>query len=183
MRVFTLDVELFLPRPINEVFPFFADAGNLEAITPPFLHFQITTPQPITMARGALIDYRLRLHGIPINWRTRITEWEPPHKFVDMQLKGPYRLWHHTHTFESTPAGTLVRDRVRYGVLLGGIPRALFVKPQIDTIFRYRQTAISKLILGEAAAAKLPPPTPPTHGEEGVTSPSLPLPSREPLAS
>ena len=96
----TLDTELFLPRPREEVFPFFADAFNLEAITPPFLRFKVTTEAPIEMQVGALIDYKLRLHGIPITWRTRIAAWEPPYRFVDEQLKGPYSLWRHEHTFE-----------------------------------------------------------------------------------
>ena len=179
MRVFTLEVQLTLPRPIDEVFSFFADAGNLEAITPPWLKFAITTPRPIAMQRGALIDYRLRLRGVPINWRTRITEWSPPNKFVDMQLRGPYSLWHHTHTFEPARTvngreGTLVLDKVRYAVPFGGLARTLFVRPQIDAIFRYRQHAMMRLILGEAEAQTLPPPPPPSPGaEESMTRESV----------
>lgn len=166
MRIFTLEVELELPLPREGVFPFFADAGNLEAITPPWLHFHILTPRPIPMHEGALIDYRLRLHGVPIRWRTRIDAWEPPARFVDRQLRGPYRLWHHTHTFEerSTPAGvsTLVRDRVRYAVPGGRVVQRLFVGPQVDAIFRFRQRAISRMLLGR----DLPAYPEPVHGEE-----------------
>lgn len=162
MRIFTLDVELFLPLPIETVFPFFSDAGNLEAITPPWLHFHIITPRPIPMHPGALIDYKLRLHGLPIRWRTEIERWEPPLLFVDRQLRGPYRLWHHTHTFEAREGGTLVRDRVRYAVHFGRVVRTLFVKGQVDQIFRYRQRAIARLLLG----SELPSYPGPVHAEE-----------------
>ncbi len=162
MPIFTLDVELLLPLPVDTVFPFFADAGNLEAITPPWLHFHIMTPRPIPMHPGALIDYKLRLHGFPIRWRTEIQRWEPPHLFVDQQLRGPYTLWHHTHTFEERDGGTLVKDRVRYGVPLGVITQKLFVKAQVDQIFRFRQRAISRMMLGRELASYPEP----VHGRE-----------------
>src|SRR5206468_10490968 len=105
-----------LPRPPEIVFPFFADAGNLEAITPAFLEFEIVTPRPVAMRVGALIEYRLRLHGLPVSWLTRLEEWDaeaPQPRFVDMQLTGPYRLWHHTHEFAGDGAGgTVMRDTV-----------------------------------------------------------------------
>ncbi len=150
MRVFTLDVEMTLPLPREAVFAFFADAGNLEAITPPWLHFHVLTPRPIPMHTGALIDYRLRLHGLPIHWRSSIDEWSPPARFVDRQLKGPYRLWHHTHDFADglIPGTTLVRDRVRYSVPGGTIIQHLFVKSRVDAIFRFRQRAIAQALLG-----------------------------------
>src|SRR5579871_5848818 len=97
MRIHEFHGEQFLPRPLEEVFPFFADAGNLPILTPPWLHFHILTTRPIEMRRGALIDYRLRIHGLPIRWQSEIVEWDPPHRFVDEQRRGPYRLWHHEH--------------------------------------------------------------------------------------
>ena len=100
MTVHTYQAELWLPRPRPEVFAFFAEARNLEAITPPWLKFEVLTPAPIAMRAGTLIDYRLRLHGFPIRWRTEITLWEPPVRFADTQLRGPYRLWEHTHRSE-----------------------------------------------------------------------------------
>ena len=114
MHEFTFQTELWLPRPRTEVFHFFAEARNLENITPPWLKFEVLTPAPIEMRPGTLIDYRIRVHGLPISWRTEITEWQPPHHFVDVQLRGPYTLWHHTHTFEERDGGTLCLDHVRY---------------------------------------------------------------------
>src|SRR5690348_414160 len=121
MNHFVFESELWLPRPRDAVFAFFADADNLETITPPWLRFEILTSKPITMRPGALIDYRLRIHGIPIRWQTEIAEWSPPHRFVDIQLRGPYTLWHHTHTFEEQDGGTLCRDLVRYRPLGGAL--------------------------------------------------------------
>ncbi len=114
MREFTFHTELWLPRGRDEVFPFFAEARNLEAITPPWLNFEVLTPAPVAMRAGALIEYRIRVHGIPIRWRTEIVEWNAPHRFVDVQLRGPYTLWHHTHTFEGRGGGSLCLDDVRY---------------------------------------------------------------------
>jgi len=136
-RVFT--TELVLARPCEEIFPFFADAQNLERITPPFLRFEVLTPGEIEMRPGALIDYRLKVRGIPLRWRTEITVWEPPHRFVDVQRKGPYRLWHHEHTFRDTGDGrTLCRDIVHYAHAGGPIVDRLLVRPDIERIFRYR---------------------------------------------
>lgn len=139
-----------LPAPIERVFAFFERPENLEAITPPFLHFRITTPGPCLIERGALIDYRLRLHGVPIRWRTRIAEYEPPRMFVDEQLHGPYRVWVHTHTFEPTRSdGTLMRDRVRYELprvpFRGWINRWL-VEPDLARIFDFRGREIARLL-------------------------------------
>lgn len=150
MRVRTLKVEMWLPRPIDEVFPFFADAGNLDAITPPWLHFHIVTPRPIDMKAGALIDYKLRIRGFPITWRTEITHWEPPYRFVDQQLKGPYRQWIHEHTFEEKEGGTIIRDKIDYaapGWLFEPIIHGLFVGPDVRKIFAYRQEKIRELLL------------------------------------
>lgn len=134
--------EIWLPVPPEELFPFFSDAANLEAITPPWLNFRIVSPQPILMKAGALIDYRLRVRGIPMRWRTLIREWEPPYRFVDEQLRGPYRQWIHEHTFEPKDGGTLARDRVQYAVPFDALVHRLLVKPDIETIFEYRERVL-----------------------------------------
>jgi ligand-binding SRPBCC domain-containing protein len=144
MRVYTLGRSQVLPAAPEEVFPFFADARNLEAITPPFLRFEVVTPDPIEMRAGTLIQYRLRLHGVPVNWLTAIQSWEPPHRFVDVQVRGPYALWHHTHLLEPHPEGTLMRDVVRYALpfgLLGRLAHSLFVRRDVERIFDYRAAA------------------------------------------
>jgi len=146
MKTFSYSTELWLPRPRSEVFPFFADAGNLERITPPWLKFEVITPAPITIRAGALIDYRLKVHGIPLRWRTEITEWNPPHGFVDQQVRGPYHLWHHTHTFMEREGGTLCRDEVVYRPRGGWLINALFVRGDVERIFRYRQKALGELM-------------------------------------
>lgn len=130
--------ELWLPRPRAEVFAFFADAANLEAITPEWLHFHILTPPPIEMREGALIDYRLRVRGLPMRWRTLISAWEPPVRFVDEQLRGPYRTWVHEHTFEERDGGTLVCDRVRYAAPFDWLVHRWLVRPDVERIFDYR---------------------------------------------
>lgn len=149
MSVHVFRTELLIPRPRPEVFDFFSRASNLERITPPFLKFQIKTPEPIEMRQGALIDYTLRIHGIPALWRTEIAEWEPPYCFVDRQLKGPYKLWHHTHTFSAESGGTRMVDQVRYEVPLGplgDIVHALFVRKDVTDIFKYRNSEIPRLL-------------------------------------
>ena len=143
----TLIREQRLARPPAEVFPFFADAGNLEAITPPWLSFRITTPRPIEMRQGALIEYRLRLHGLPIRWLTVIADWAPGVRFVDTQIRGPYALWHHTHEFEPDGDGTLMRDTVRYALPygpLGVAAQRLFVARDVGRIFDYRAEALRR---------------------------------------
>jgi ligand-binding SRPBCC domain-containing protein len=139
----TLRREQPLPGSPDDVFPFFADAGNLEAITPSWLAFAVTTPRPIPMGVGTIIEYRLRLHGLPIRWLTQIEAWEPGVRFVDRQLRGPYALWHHTHEFEPTPdGGTLMRDTVRYALPLGpagALAHALFVRRDLERIFDFRR--------------------------------------------
>lgn len=149
MRVREFRCELRLPLPPEEIFPFFADAGNLDAITPPWLDFHIVTPRPVEMRVGALIDYKLRVRGLPMRWRTLISAWQPPHRFVDEQVRGPYRLWVHEHTFEPCDGGTLARDVVRYAVPFDFIAHPLFVKPDIAKIFAYRQEALRKRFGGE----------------------------------
>ncbi len=145
MKIYTLTSELWLPKPVEEVFPFFADARNLERITPPWLHFEIVTPGPIEMRPGTIIDYRLRLRGIPLRWRSEITVWEPPHRFVDEQRRGPYRLWVHEHLFSRHNGGTLARDVVRYSVPGGDVVHRLFVAPDLNRIFEYRRRELQKI--------------------------------------
>lgn len=131
-----------LPLDIDTAFAFFADAGNLERLTPPWLHFRILSQLPLEMRRGALIDYELRLRGMPIRWRTEITTWEPPFRFVDKQVRGPYQLWEHTHTFEAVGDATLVTDEVIYvvpGARAGDFVNTLMVRPDLERIFSYRR--------------------------------------------
>jgi ligand-binding SRPBCC domain-containing protein len=146
MREFKMQTELWLPRPRQEVFPFFADARNLEALTPPWLKFEVLTPAPIAMRPGTLIDYRIRVHGLPIRWRTEIAEWDPPHQFVDQQLRGPYTLWHHTHTFMERDGGTLCLDCVRYRPRGGALINWLFVRRDVERVFQYRQQRMQELL-------------------------------------
>src|SRR4051812_14559136 len=158
----TLRREQRLPRTPDVVFPFFADAGNLEAITPPWLGFAVVPPQVtpggspstapgrIDMHVGTIIEYRLRLHGLPIRWLTQIEAWEPAVRFVDRQLRGPYALWHHTHEFEATgDGGTIMRDTVRYALPLGpagAVAHALFVRRDLERIFDFRRDEVVRLI-------------------------------------
>jgi ligand-binding SRPBCC domain-containing protein len=146
MAIHVLTREQQLPAPPEAIFPFFGDALNLEAITPPWLGFEVVTPRPIAMAAGTLIEYRLRLHAVPIRWRTTIAVWDPPHRFVDVQLSGPYKLWHHTHDFESLAGGrTLMRDTVRYALPfgpLGEVAHRVLVKRDLERIFDFRRASV-----------------------------------------
>lgn len=150
MAVYRLATSLWLPRPRQEVFTFFADARNLERITPAFLAFRIMTAGPIDMRQGTLIDYRIGLRGIPMTWRTEITAWEPPTCFVDVQRRGPYRVWEHTHRFGERDGGTAVEDTVRYALpvpgVLAGLVNRLVVQPDLRRIFTYRHTALERAL-------------------------------------
>jgi ligand-binding SRPBCC domain-containing protein len=146
-RYHVLRREQRLPRPPEQVFPFFGDAHNLEAITPPWLGFHVVTPTPIEMRAGALIEYRLRLRGLPIAWLTRIEEWTPGVRFVDVQLSGPYALWHHTHEFEADGDATVMRDVVRYALPfwpLGEVAHALLVRRDLERIFEFREAEVAR---------------------------------------
>jgi ligand-binding SRPBCC domain-containing protein len=144
----TLTREQSLSGAPGDVFDFFADAGNLEAITPPWLRFAIVTPRPIAMGAGTLIEYRLTLHRLPISWLTQIAVWEPGVRFVDVQLNGPYRLWHHTHEFAPDGAGgTLMRDTVRYALPLGPlgeVAHRVVVARDLARIFDFRTAEVAR---------------------------------------
>ncbi|MBP7149718.1 MAG: SRPBCC family protein [Acidobacteria bacterium] len=137
----TVDAEFFLARSADEVFAFFAEVQNLQAITPAWLDFRIVTSLPIEMRAGAIIDYRLRVRGIPLRWKTEITAWEPPRRFVDVQRRGPYLSWEHEDTFEARDGRTLVRDRVEYRVFGGAWIDRLFVAPDVRRIFIHRNVS------------------------------------------
>jgi len=150
---FLLTAETLVHRPLQEVFPFFADAMNLERLTPPLLKFHVLTPPPIEMHTGQNIDYKLSLHGLPVRWRSEIAEWDPPHKFSDHQLRGPYRYWRHQHLFEETTEGTLCKDIVQYGVPGGALVHWLLVKKDVRAIFEYREHVI-RTLFGQAPASQ-----------------------------
>jgi len=137
--------EIWLPRPVAEIFSFFGNARNLEIITPRWLHFEILTEGPIEISEGTLIDYRIRLKGIPLRWQTRIDVWDPPRRFIDIQLKGPYRRWHHEHIFEPKDNGTLCSDRINYAVLGGALVDRLFVRRDVERIFEFRRKKLLEL--------------------------------------
>ena len=149
MRIHWLEREQVLPCPLDGVFAFYAAARNLERITPGWLGFEVVTPEPIEMAPGTLIAYRLKLHGIPVRWLTRIERWEENRLFVDRQLRGPYALWHHQHEFDATGDGTRVRDRVAYALpfgVAGALAHAAFVRRDLERIFDHRHAAVQALL-------------------------------------
>ena len=148
MSAFILAMEHWLPRKPEDVFDFYADAFNLERLTPPWLRFEVVTPAPITMRSGAEIDYRLRLHGLSLKWRSRITVWDPPHRFVDEQVRGPYRTWVHEHTFTPHEGGTLVGDHVQYAMFGGWLADRLLVRRDLGRIFAFRQQRLAEIFGG-----------------------------------
>lgn len=151
---FVLHREQVLAAPIDEVFPFFANPENLERITPPFLGFTILTPRPIPMRVGQRIDYRIKLRGLPMRWTSEITAIEPPHRFVDVQIRGPYRLWEHEHRFVAEGGFTRVIDHVRYAVIGGKLVDRLLVRPDLERIFEYRREILEREF-GPGPAARI----------------------------
>ena len=155
MRVFSFSSGTWIRKPLRDVFPFFAEAHNLEELTPDWLRFRVQTPPPIEMAVGVRIDYRLRLRGIPIAWESEITAWEPPVRFVDEQRRGPYRQWVHEHRFREADGMTFAEDNVRYAVPGGWIADRLLVRRDVRKIFEYRREKLRQ-IFGQLDACKLP---------------------------
>ncbi|HET7485000.1 MAG TPA: SRPBCC family protein [Solirubrobacterales bacterium] len=151
MSVHVLERSQRFGVPVEQAFDFYVDAGNLEPMTPPWLRFEVTTPGKLALRQGALLDYRMRLHGVPLRWRSRIEAWEPPLRFIDVQVRGPYALWEHTHLFEPDGDGaTVVRDRVRYALPLGplgALAHRLFVRRDLERIFDYRSRVASELLV------------------------------------
>ena len=147
---FTFEDELLVPQDLGSVFAFFADPTNLELLTPNWLRFKILTPLPIQMEEGTQIEYRLRLHGIPLRWKSAITVWEPPNQFVDEQIHGPYRVWIHQHAFTRTDNGTLISDKVQYSVLGGALTNRLLVRKDIARIFAFRKQVMQTVFRPEA---------------------------------
>jgi ligand-binding SRPBCC domain-containing protein len=148
LRVYALERETLIPAPRDRVFPFFAVAANLERLTPPSLRLRILTPGPIEIRAGTVIEYRLSLSGLPVRWRSLIETWEPPARFADVQLTGPYAFWRHTHSFEEAGDQTRMRDRVEYALPfgpLGALANGLFVKRRLAEIFDFRERAVRDL--------------------------------------
>ena len=160
MTIFEHNSSVWLPRPLEEVFAFFSDAHNLEILTPPWLRFEVLTPRPIDLAVGVTIDYRLRVRGLPIRWRSEIAAWEPPHRFVDKQIRGPYRLWDHEHLFREDRGGTLAEEfppSLSFLASLNAVPggslvNRLFVAKDVEKIFAFRSEKLWELF-GSAAGS------------------------------
>jgi ligand-binding SRPBCC domain-containing protein len=147
--VYTLQRDFIVRKPIAAVFKFFSRAGNLEEITPPWLHFRILTPKPIHLRQGATLAYRLRIRGFPVHWLTEIESWNPPFEFVDVQMRGPYQQWRHTHRFAETGGGTRIEDIVNYALPfgpLGRIVNKLQVADDLSAIFDYREQRVRALL-------------------------------------
>jgi ligand-binding SRPBCC domain-containing protein len=152
VSVLDLHSEVVVPVPIDVAFAFFADAWNLERITPPWLRFRIRTPRPLAMREGAILDYRIVVRGLPLAWRTRIDVWEPPVRFVDRQVIGPYRWWRHEHRFEAVDGGTRILDHVEYQPRAAWLTRR-WVQRDVEAIFAYRREAMLRELGPDALSA------------------------------
>jgi ligand-binding SRPBCC domain-containing protein len=175
VRIYLLEREQLVGKPPERVFPFFARPENLALITPPSLDFRLLTPSPVGMERGRTVDYTIRILGMPVRWRTLISEYDPPRQFVDEQLSGPYCFWHHTHSFEAQGDGTLIRDRVRYALplFLIGLGRdlvhRLYVRRELEAIFDYRRDVFASLFGGEDGVVTGQVPVRTLASEGGLT--------------
>lgn len=167
MHVYRMQLEQWVAKPPDRVFPFFSRPENLALITPPNLGFRLLTPQPVDMEKGRVIDYTIRVLGLPTRWRTLITRYDPPSCFVDEQLSGPYSFWHHTHRFEQRHGGTLLQDELSYALplaLMGPareLVHTLYVRPALERIFAYRRRMFAGLFggvvtTGAPASARAP---------------------------
>jgi len=153
LKTYRFESQLWLPQARDQIFKFFADPGNLQRLTPAWLHFEILTPPAIEIRQGMLLDYRLRLRGMPLRWQSEIAVWEPPHRFVDRQTRGPYSRWVHEHTFTEQDNGTLVGDKVEYAVPGGRLVQKFFVAPDLERIFQYRHRVLEEIFQSEDRAA------------------------------
>jgi ligand-binding SRPBCC domain-containing protein len=158
-----LEREQWVASPLPGIFPFFAQPENLALITPSSLRFRLLTPSPVVMENGRIIDYSIRVMGLPVRWRTLITRYEPPGCFVDEQISGPYSFWHHTHRFEPRDGGTMLYDEVRYALpmpLIGParhVAHVLYVRPYLEQIFDYREQVFTRLFGGIPATCDQAP--------------------------
>lgn len=148
LKIYELRRKVSIPAPVEDVFSFFSNTENLNLITPPWLYFKILTPLPIKMEKNVLIDYSIKLLGLRLIWKTEITVWQPPHRFVDQQIKGPYQVWEHTHLFEEKEGRTQMEDVIRYavpGFVLSPLIHFLFVRPRLEKIFAFREQRVLEL--------------------------------------
>lgn len=145
MKLFRLRSEVVVEERLDVVFEFFSNAVNLQQITPPWLNFEVTSPTPIEMKTGQTIDYRLKIHGFPVRWRSEITQWDPPYQFVDEQVHGPYKVWLHRHIFFERDSQTVCQDDVTYAVPGGAVVNRLFVEPDVKRIFEYRRKRLLEI--------------------------------------
>lgn len=153
MKTYRFESQLWLPQARDQIFKFFADPRNLQRLTPEWLRFEILTPPAIEIRQATLLDYRLRLRGMPLRWQSEIAVWEPPHRFIDRQTRGPYSLWVHEHTFTEKDNGTLVGDKVEYAVPGGRLVQKYFVAPDLEQIFQYRHRVLEELFNSERRLA------------------------------
>ena len=146
--MYNIKFSQFIPQPIDKVFAFFARPENLECITPKNLKFSIKTLSPIRMETGQIIDYNIKIKGFPLRWRSLISSYDPPYRFIDEQIRGPYSKWHHTHTFTKENGGTKIDDQIEYSLpfgLLGRITHSIWIKKDLEKIFEYRSKTIEKV--------------------------------------